>query len=127
MLKSGFSGGSGGSDYELVEGGQSRFDGEGEWLCLRRLPAPIATTFRKLGFTSKQSLWRTVLPVIAVLLSASLFIVTVVSSLRYLKLSGIYLPAYRVIPPISEAQVQAAAERHLTNEQCLQLYPGLYE
>lgn len=115
-------------DYELVEGGQQgRLGGQPEWDCMGRLPAPIAWAARKLGITSRQSLWRNVLPVIALLLSGSLFIIVFVGALRYIKLSGVYRPSYREIPPVSQAQIDAATSRHLTNEQCLELYPGLFE
>lgn len=114
-------------DYELLEGGQGRLNSEGEWACLGKLPGPLAWAARKLGITSRQSLWRNVLPVVTLFLSATLFILVSVSTLRYLKLSGIYLPSYRHIPPVSQAQIEAATSRHLTNDQCIDLYPGLFE
>lgn len=115
-------------DYELVEGGQEgRLNGQQEWDCLGRLPGPLAWTARKLGMTSRQSLWRNVMPVIALLLSGSIFIIALVGGLRYIKLSGIYHPSYRQIPPVSQAQIDAATSRHLTNDQCIELYPGLFE
>lgn len=122
--------------YELVEGGQQLeleggrlqlHDGEQEWWCVRKAPAPVAAVLRALGLQSRHSLWRLAMPVILVLLSGTLFIVVSVSALRYLKLSGIYRPAYRSIPPISQAQIDTAASRHLTHEQCMASYPGLYE
>lgn len=119
--------GGGGREYELVEGGQVRLDEGEEWSCMRKVPAPIAAAARRLGISSRQSLWRNVMPIITLLLAGSLFIITVVFSLRYVKLSGIYRPAYRNIPPISQAQIDAATSRHLTNDQCVDLYPGLFE
>lgn len=117
----------GGQHYELVEGGQGRLNGEDEWQWLRKLPPPLAAAARKLGITSRQSLWRNVMPVIALLLAGTLFIITFTMSLRYIKLSHIYRPAYKHIPAISQEQIDAATSRHLTNDQCLELYPGLFE
>lgn len=115
-------------DYELVEGGQQgRLNGQPEWECMGRLPPPLAWTARKLGINSRQSLWRNVLPVIALLLSGSIFIIVFVCGLRYIKLSGIYHPSYRQIPPVTQAQIDAATSRHLTNDKCIELYPGLFE
>lgn len=114
--------------YELVEGGQeARVSDEPEWACIGRLPATLARAARKLGITSIQSLWRNVLPVIALLLSASIFMVVFVGALRYIKICDLYRPSYRKIPPVSQAQIDAATSRHLTNEQCVELYPGLFE
>ena len=37
------------------------------------------------------------------------------------------MPAYKAVPLITEAQVEAASSRHMTHDQCMASYPGLYE
>lgn len=63
----------------------------------------------------------------ALLLSASIFLVTLVSCIRYVKVSRILLPAYHKLPEVTQAQIEASTNRHITHDQCQTIYPGLYE
>jgi hypothetical protein len=77
--------------------------------------------------TSRSATWKQALPQIAFLSSAALLIWTFVWAIHYIKVSRIYVPAYRTIPLVTEAQTQAASVRHLTHDQCMASFPGLYE
>ena len=70
---------------------------------------------------------RAIPPLAYTLVAASIFLVTFVACLRYVKISGILRPAYHKLPEITEAQRQAASTRHATHDQCMAAYPRLYE
>lgn len=92
------------------------------------LPIPIPGFVVKLykAALSRSATWKQALPQVTVLFCASLLIYTLVWAIHYIKVSRIYVPAYRTVPLVTDAQIQAATARHMTHDQCMASFPGLY-
>ena len=112
--------------YEyLGEQGISGEDGSLIFYLPVLIPARLVALYR--NWRSRRQTWLQVLPEIAVLLSASFFVYVVFWTLHHIKISGILKPAYRTVPLVTPAQIEAATSRHLTHDQCLASFPRLYE
>lgn len=89
-----------------------------------RIPAFVVKLYR--AAASHSQTWKQALPQISVLASAAFLIYTLVWAIHYIKVSRIYVPAYHTVPLVTEAQIQAASSRHMTHDQCMASFPGLY-
>ena len=107
-----------GTDYEFVAANGNTTEGPPTWQT--KLAAHLRN-FVRLPW------WNFLLPVIATLLSAALLVTSIILSIRWVRGSGLLIPAYKEIPLISQAQIEAATKRHITMDQCLTTYPGLFE
>lgn len=110
-----------GIDYEFVGG--SSLNGN----TVDDLSTWQGRTMAYLRYFARLPWWKILLPIISTFASIAFFIITVVLSIRWVRGSGILVPAYKEIPVISQAQIQAAMTRHITAAQCLAKYPGLFE
>lgn len=99
-------------DYELVT---TQEDGE------------FPRSFHALKRMSRTSLWKLFFSIALFFFALTFTIRTSLETLKYLKLTEIYRPAYRKAPEVNQWQREMSSKRHMKYDECLAVYPGLYE
>lgn len=84
----------------------------------------VVQQYRRLA---RAQLWRILLPFIALFCTAAIFLHSLVATIKYVRASGMLVPAYRTIPVVTQGQLDTVKTRQITMEQCLASYPGLFE
>lgn len=112
--------------YELLAGaagGRVQLDEEQDGTGSESSPEPAAgkTSFRHSIATLYVS------QTILLILVSTALIVSCVANMRFLRQSQSSTAGIKSLPHFTPSQIEVAASRHLTQDQCLAYFPGLYE